>query len=309
METSRKEAFDHLVTVMQSPELSKVTQDEYNKKRFERVERALRTRPAFLPVSITLPTTAQSLPSNNQTREVEYDVIITGAITDGENKRINVSKNLETTRPIVKTGVEGNAKISLDAIAGKSKEASGITGIQAINPFVLKEDDSLVLEIFQDVETDEEETVNTVFTGSRVYDKNHSDAQLSKKARAAVTESINRNLTPQQRYAVVPIKFEDGKAIAETPKSEEPLLIVGFRTTVKNALINLGFSNDTKFSRDFFPIWALANEEGNYTKNYNELMSEIFLEPQQQLFFSLIDTIDGKIYAEDGQLELLVSTP
>ncbi len=304
-------AFNHLVSVMQNPGLSKVKQDEYNKERFTEFEDAMRVRPVFLPVSVTLPADAQSLPIKGETVENnDYDIIITGAITDGENKRINFYREIDNRRPLVKVGSEANAaKISLDAIAGKSKEAAGITGVQPFTPFVLRTGDALALEIFKDEDTADDEIVNVVFNGYRVYDLKFSEAQMSEKLKQAVLKSIGETFTPEDRWSAVPVKFADGAVIVETPKSEEPLLILGFRTTISNAMVNLGFSSDTKFSRDFFPIWALAAEAGNDTDNYNRLLSPIPVPPLDVVYLSFKDTINGVSFADDGQIELLLRKP
>ena len=280
-------------------------------QRFADFELAYRIRPVFLPVAIVLPAERDDLPIKGQTEDItDYDIIVTGAITDGEDKRINFYREIENKRPLVKTGNEPGLKISLDAIAGKSREAAGITGVQDFIPFCLRAGDSLALEIFKDEDTDAPEKVNTVFLGYRVYDVNDSNARMTAKVKDAVLKSIGESFTEENRWSAIAVKFdESGNAIVETPKSEEPLLVVGFRTTFTNALVNLGFSSETKFSVDYFPIWALANETGNVRDNYNRLASPIPLAPNDVLYLSFRNTIDGVTYAEDGQIELLTRKP
>lgn len=305
METAS--AFEHLLDKLNNPSDALKKQGLYNQQRFETVLSGLRVRPAFLPVQIQMPAAVQSLPQSGQTNDLTYDVIITGAISDGEEKKINFGFNDENTKPFVSTG-ETATQISLEAIAGKSLESAGHNGIQTFEPFLLRAGDTLNVDIYKPVATAGIETVTICFVGYRVYSEFLVQENFSQQSRENVQKEISKRVNRQQRFDTVKVTFADNRATAQTTKVNEPRLIWGFRTTVKNALITLGFDNNEAFSKDYFPIWALAAESGNNTDNYRYLKRPIFLAANQQLYFMLKDSINGSTLAEDGQIELIETT-
>jgi hypothetical protein len=309
MQDASNLAFRHLVESLHNPQLSESNQEAFNEQnRMSIVLDAMKTRPAFLPVQLTLPAAVQQLPKSESTNDLQYNVIIHGAITDGEEKKINFRRNSDDSIPFVSVGREVGSQISLDAIAGKSLESGGKSGIQELMPFLLRSGESLAVDIYKPVATLGIDVVSVCFTGSRVFTKTISEEFLTSELRDVIAREIIRRVTSEPRFAVCDVKFSDHSAQAETPKVSEPRLVHGFRTTVKNALVNLGFDADAKFARDFFPVWALAAEAGNGSENYRYLKTPIFLAPNQQLYFSLKDTINGINYADDGQIEILEST-
>ena len=306
---AHERAFNHLVESLNNPQLSQSNQSKFNDERLQKVKDSLVGRPQFLPVQITLPPAAQTFPVSETTSELKFDVIITGAITDGEGKQVNLKRDTENGTPFVSVGTEAGAKISLDALAGKSLEASGVNGIQPLPPFLLRAGEGLTLEIYKPDATTASEVVSIVFVGYRVFSQAVSNESFNDKIKAQVTNAIAQRATPEPRFSVCPVTFDaDGTATAETPKTSEPRLILGFRSTFKNALVNLGFDTNTAFSRDLFPIWALASEDGDNSENYRMLKSPIFREPQQQLYFTFLNSINGTVFAENGQIEVLETT-
>jgi hypothetical protein len=303
------QAFQHLIDSLQNPQNSAANQTEFNKLRLADVKNAIRLRPQYLPIQIAFPAAVQNLPLTERTDELKFDCIITGAMSDGENKRINLRRNTEAPINFVAVGKEAGAQISLDAVAGQSLETAGFSGIQALQPFLLRAGESLSVDISKPIATADAEIVSLVFTGYRVFTKNYVTDFFNDRIAAAVQHAIESRPTLEPRFAVCPVVFNaDGKALAERPKTAEPRLIYGFRSTVANALVNIGFDEETAFSRNAFPIWALATEAGVNAENYRMLKSPIFLEPQQQIYFSLINSINGLVRATDGQIEILEST-
>jgi hypothetical protein len=301
----RSNNFQHLVSLLQFPEQAKVNQEQVNKARLFAVERALTLRPHFLPVTHDLPAVAQNLPIPASTDDdLNYPVIITGAITDSTGKQADFFIERDNSKPIIRT--VNNSRLSLEAFAGKNKDNAGFEGVlHFAEPFTLNASQSITLQIYND--TIAAAQVNTVFLGNRVYKPSNAEAQLSEETRRDVLENINKRPTPMNRFAVCPVIFAaDGTATVETPKADEPLLILGFRSTFTNALVNFGNGTDF-FCKKHFPLWALASEKDNGNRLFNHLNSPIFLGKRQQLLFSFKNRIND-LLADNGQLEILMRT-
>lgn len=299
--------FEHLVDKLNNPNLAQQNQAKYNDERFENVKNALRIRPVFLPVQIEMPAAVQSLPLSGYTTELKYPVIITGAITDGEQKKISFGFNNEYTKPFVSTN-QTNTQLTLEAIAGKSLQSAGRNGIQEFEPFLLPANETLQVDVYKPVLTAGVEVVTICFVGYRVFSENSVSESLTEKIEKNVRAEIAKRITPQQRFDACAVTFADNKATTYTTKVDEPRLIYGFRTTVSDALVTLGFDNNEAFSKDYFPIWALASEVGNNPDNYRFLKRPIFLAAGEQLYFALKDSINGTVIAQNGQIELFETT-
>lgn len=302
-----EQSFEHLVNKLNNPALAKQNQMAFNQKRFENVLDALRVRPAFLPVQIELPNTVQTLAKSGETNDLQYDVIVTGAITDGEEKKVSFGFSSENTKPFVSTN-ESGTQISLEAIARKSLESAGSNGIQLFAPFLLESGDTLKVDIYKPVATAGIEICSICFVGYRVFSDNFVFENFNQRKQELVKTEIEKRRTPQQRFDVCKVAFANNRATAFTTKVNEPRLIHGFRTNVKNAMITLGYDNNEAFAKDYFPIWALAAESGNNTDNYRFLKRPIFLNANEQLYFLLKDTINGTNFAADGQIEVIATT-
>lgn len=299
--------FEHLVDKLNNPNLAQQNQAKYNEERFQNVLESLRVRPVFLPVQISMPAAVQSLPLSGYTTELKYPVIITGAITDGEQKKISFGFNNEYTKPFVSTN-QNATQLSLDAIAGKSLQSAGRNGIQEFEPFLLPANETLTVDVYKPVATAGVEVVTICFVGYRVYTENFVLENLTEKIKTNVREEINKRLTPQQRFDACAVTFSNNRAVAETTKVDEPRLIYGFRTTFSDALVTLGFDNNEAFSKDYFPIWALAAEAGNNPDNYRYFKRPIFLAAGEQLYFAFKDSINGTVIAVNGQIEIIETT-
>ncbi len=302
----RSKYFEHLIAIQQNPDAARAAQAKIDAQRLADVQRALQIRPACLPVTHNLPA-AQNLPTPVLTDELSYPVIITGAVTDGENKSADIYIERENNQPFVRYGNDTNKKLSLDAFAGKAEETGAVQGIVNFEPeILLDESKSITLALYNN--SGAPETVNTVFVGNRIYKTNSAEAQMSSDTLRNVQENIRARPVPAPRFAVVPIVFENGVATGSTPKAGEPLMIYGFRSTVSRALVNFGFDAENLFAKRSFPIWALASERNNARRLYNLLNSPLFISKGEQLTFLFKNTIDGVNFAGDGQLELLMRT-
>lgn len=301
-------AFEHLVKGLYDPSTSKANQDSFNAERLQRVKDSFQLRPQFLPVQITMPAGVQVLPISATTNELKFDVVIVGIITDGEDKQINMRRDQETGTPFVSTGVDAGARLSLDAIAGKSLETGGLNGIQPLTPFLLRKGEGITFDVFKPLATADAEIVSICLIGYRVMSNASANELFTPDFTDYLQKQISRRPTPEPRFSVCPVNFVNGRADAETPKVNEPRLILGFRSTVKDALCNVGFDRDNAFSRDYFPIWAIASEAGVNFENYRLLRRPIFLEANQQLYFSLINSINNLVFAVNGNIEVLETT-
>lgn len=301
-------AYNHLFDFLRFPETANVNQAAYDRARLQDVEKAKQSRPHFLPVRHDLPAAISTLPIRSATEELNYDVIVTGAITDGEDRRANFYRR-RNEEAFIDVGDESDVHLSLDALAGKSVATGGLAGVQRfLSPFILREKITISLEIFQ--ETAIADVVWTTFTALRVFTPNHREAQLTALERSQVLDAIGRYSVPQPRYLVMPVEFDaNGVASPKSPKHEEPLLIYGFRSTFSDALVNFGLTSTDSFSNSLFPIEALCAEPNNGRKLFEYLLEPIFLPVGQQLYFKLENTKDDVLFATDGQIEFLCKTP
>lgn len=303
-------AFNHLIEKFSEPSEAKrkTAQEKYNDTRFNDFIEAKLTRPQFLMIRHDLPASAKSLPVSESTDELGYDVVIHGGISDGTNRKINLRERQEG---IVRTD-SGDDYLSLDGLFGKTVETAGQTGAIGVQDFAypmsLREKRTLSLDVYKpDADA---ETMHTVLCASRVFTPNDREAQISEAERDAIWAEIFKDVSPKHRNAVCPVIFKpDGKARAETPKFDCPMLILGFRVTFTNAKVNLGFTSADSFSTAPFPIWALASEPGNGKQLYQRLKRALYVGTGEQLLFQLENTIDGVDTADNGQIEVLLRKP
>lgn len=302
-------SFDHLKNILQYPADAARLQAAFDARRLADVEKACRARPHFVPITHTLPAAVTSTPVVESSDALNHDVIIHGAITDGEDRNIRFYRDVES-QSIVRYGDRSNQKLSLNAIAGHSVASAGLPGVfRYPEPFLLRQDTFLTLEMYQETNPGATETVATVFCGERVYTAGSDEGKLSGNFRESVLEHIRRRPAPETRYAMFSVAFAaDGTADGETPKASEPQLILGFRTTFTDALVNLGFDSDNSFSKAKFPIWALCSEADNGRGLFQMLKSPLPVPANQQLLFSFKNTIDGSLMATNGNIEIISRT-
>lgn len=288
-------SFEHLTQRLQNP-ANTASQTAFDVKRMADVERALRTRPQFLPLTHTLPAAIQDAPIEERTEPVRFPTIVHGGITDGEDRNVRLYRDTES-RPIVRYGQNSGTRLSLDALFGHSVASGDYHGVRNFpEPFLLDTEDSLTLAVYQ--ETAVADIVSTVLCGERVLSAASSEAMLSQRQREEVRAHIGKRPAPEPRYLSFPVVFgADGLATAETPKADEPLLITGFRSQFTDAVLNFGFDDDHSFAPTRFPIWALCAELENARHLFQRLRTPLFVPKGQQLFFNLKNTIDSVLFA------------
>jgi hypothetical protein len=303
----KSSALNHLIDRLRFPATAATSQAAYDRLRLTDVENAKLTRPEFIQIQNALPGTNQTLPISEQSEALDHDVILTGGITDAEDRQGNFYvKRTDDAYTIV--GDEANVRLSIDALLGKSVATAGLAGVQdLISPILLEERQTITLQVYDDPAV--ADTVTTVFKGLRVFSPTQADGQLTGAERDEVNTAIAKYSSPQPRFITVPVTFASNEASAQTPKLDEPVLVHGFRSTFTNALINFGLSSADSFSTDPFAIWALCAEQNNARMLYQPLKFPMFIPSKKRLYFELFDSIDGVTFATDGQLELFATTP
>lgn len=319
-ELRANEALNHLVDLIQDPAKGRAAQLEVNKRRRQEIERYVQFRPQYLPMQHILPAVASSVPITATTDEgLQYDTIVTGAITNGENRNVKLYYNTDLEYRLFKFGNTPNLKQTLDSIAGHDVNTAGFPGV--LNwpyPMGLPENVPLYMEMYQESSPGAEQSVWTVFNGLRVYPTNAAETFLSGTAGSLVDRMIEQTPTPGVRWAVAKVEFNaQGQATAYSPRYiNEVYSVLGFRVT--NAalgsygLVNVAFDGDfnASFGTQPFPMFAMAAEPGNTQKVFEPLPVPLFIPPKRQLVFNIANAIDdsGNV-AQDGNIEMLIVTP
>lgn len=303
-------SFEHLARRLQFPAAAAREQAEFNKRRLAAVERALRFRPQFFPLTHVMPGASQAAPIVETTDIVRYPVILTGAITNGENREARFYRN-RNQLSLTNYGNEPGLKLSLDAIAGHDVATAGYAGVKDFeHSLLVGEGDYLTLEIFDTALVSE---IATCFNGVRCYRPDHAEAQLSQKDRDAVLQAIAGRPAPVQTYDVLKVEFDSalagGKALVTTPLNDEPVMILGHRTTLDAPCkVSFGYTENFGFSENPIPSWALLAEPLNAREVWNMLPEPIFLAPRQQLKYVVTNSLDDVVISSDGNIEVLKST-
>jgi hypothetical protein len=306
-----KPSLDQLRSILQTPANGAKTQAAFNAQRMADVEKAARIRPHFLPISHTLPAAAATAPIIAATEPLNHDVIIGGAITNGESRNVKPYTDIDTDAPpMVRFGSQANLRFPLDAIAGHSVATAGFPGVYRWpEPLLLRRTETFTIEMYQEANPGATELVSTVLVGERDYTATSDEGTLNDKIRGVVQSHIIRRPAPETRYAVIPVTFDaDGNCSTETPRSDEPLLLLGFRSTFTDALINFGFDGDNAFAKSKFAIWALCAEPNNTRQLFQMLQSPLFIPPSVQLPMSLVNTIDSNLISPGGNIIALLRT-
>jgi hypothetical protein len=303
--------FEHLARLLQHPADAAKNQVAFDRHRLAAVERALRFRPQFWTLQHELPAAAQNAPIAESFETLQYPSVITGAITDGEDRNVRFYRQ-DRKLSLSNFGNEPNLKLSLDAIAGHNVATAGYAGVKKYaEPYALGERGYMTLEIYQETTPGALETVTTSFTGVRCYRPDHAEAQMSPGVRDAVKQAIAGRPSPETRYVTMKVEFDaSGRATCQTPDDDEPMFILGHRSTFTDASVELGQSGTSLFSKEPLPIWALCAEDNNARDVWNMLDVPIFLPPREQIKYDLTNTVDttSLLVATDGNIEALMLT-
>lgn len=313
MQPAYDRAFQHITDIVFDKSIDREKlQAIYNQERLEWAKRGARFRPDFLTAQIPMPPEVSEIPATGKTSFVIDDTVIFGAISDGEDKKINYKRDREGAIKFVESEGGSNAQISIEAITGKSLESKGVSRIQEFFPFQLQRNDRLAVTVFKPVATQTTDVVTVCFAGITQLSQARVDEKLTPEVLRMLLAEIDLRSSPSMRHATSPVEFKGTgdvkKATTQTPKFDEPRLLTGIRTTFKHAMLNCYLKKQGEFAADPFPIWAIAAEAGNATENFRRLKEPLLLLPEEQLFFDLTNTIDGTTFADDGELEYEVPT-
>lgn len=284
---------------------------EVNARRRARVDRALQTRPFYLPLQFVLPAAGQISPVSVRTPFLSYDVNIVGAIADSPTREINF-KRTENEIPLVYTGDELNLHMTLDEIAGQTLQPGGgkVGAWHFPNPFTLQANRRLTVEMFKTDTTATAQIVNLVLVCVRTFRSGQAEGILTEEQNKLVNFFINARPVPEMRLLKQQIKFDpQGRARnIVSPSVSEPLLIRGCRTTLDFSTIEIKVEGEVDWQERPMPIWAVAAQDSLGHSNYCWLARPVFLPAKALLEMSLTNTLNGVLSDTDGTITWYAET-
>lgn len=305
----QREYVSHLIARMSDPANAAQLQAAFNAKRLAKVQSALATRPVYLPLEFVMAAAGQNAPYRDTTQSLQYDVVIVGAKTDSRNRNI-ILRRTETEQPIAYIGDAVNLYLTTDEIAGLSATTGG--GQQGIfywpSPMLLRAGERLTVEMFKTDTTAGTEEANLVFIGFRVFPNAYSDNLIDPSELDAIKRHIAMRPVPQVRYLKQAVSFDTAlvggvaRNLATPQVGDEPLLIRGVRTTLRQSLIEVGIQGEPDWTVEPTPIWAVAGEDEMGVENYHYFPRPIFLHSENNIMVTRITNgLDGaNIDAQTG---------
>lgn len=296
----QREALNHLIQKRVEIERSANLQADYDAARLRKINSALYTRPVFLPLKLELPATGQATPLRDTTKGVGYDVIITGIKTDTPNRDI-IIRQLESERPLAYFGDEMNLHLRADEIAGTTTTVGGgqLGVFYLPSPIVIKANNRITVEMFKTDTTGSPEQANIVLIGVRVFNKSYGELLLDAEEKNKIAFYLKARETPQIRFLKQRVDFRTAGVggIAEnlyTPQVEEPLLVRGCRTSLRQSLIEVRSEGEPVWTISPTPIWAVGAEDDLGHDNYLWFSRPVYLHSGNTLEISrVINSVDG----------------
>lgn len=298
----QRENLAHMIAKLQDPAKAGQLQAEFNAKRKARVLAAVNTRPVFLPVAFNMTAAGQTTPYRSITQSLGYDVIITGIKSDTQTRDI-IIRRTESEQPLVYVGDETNLYLRADDIAGVSATVGG--GQQGTfylpAPIRLRAGERITVEMFKTDTTAAVEEANIVFIGVRVFPKAYANDLIGGDEMAKIDRAIALRETPQLRFLKQAVAFDSAIAGGVdrnlyTPQVDEPLLIRGVRTTLRQTLIEVGVQGEPQWTAEATPIWAVAGEDEVGHDNYQWFSRPIYLHSRNSIEIpQLTNSIDGSL--------------
>jgi hypothetical protein len=286
---------EHAINILRNPAKARESQTELNKKRLARVEKSIGIRPVYIPFEFVLGAASQVSPYQDITPSLPYDVVISGLMSDNSARQLVIRESFRDL-PFVLAGENRNLYLNLgDLAGGTSAAAKGQKGIFYLpSPIVLEAGNRLNLDVYKTETTPDPETINFVLVGYRVS-KNY---QLDDAERKLVLDSIAKRSLPRTIWLKQQIDFDSaivgGKARnVYTPQCDEPLLIRGCRSSLRQSLIDLGIEGEAVWTTNDCPIWAIVGDDEDESDSYMWFQRPIFLPSRETLEMSLTNSIDG----------------
>lgn len=304
----QRESLNHLIAKASDPANAVALQAAFDAKRRAKVQSALCTRPVFLPLEFSMSAAGVNSPYRDTTQSLSYDVTIIGCKTDCRNRNI-VLRRTENEQPLAYIGDAVNLYLTTDEIAGLTVTTGG--GQQGVfywtSPIQLKAGQRLTVEMFKTDTTAGTEEANIVFIGVRTFPRSYGDALLDSKERRLIDQMIALRETPQIRFLKNTISFDTAAVggVARnlyTPQVDEPLLIRGLRTTLRQSLIEMRVQGEPDWTVEPTPIWAIAGEDEMTVENYHWLPRPIYLHSRNTIeILRITNGLDGaNIDAQTG---------
>jgi len=296
---------DHLIAKRWDPTRAAALQADFNGQRQSRIQKALQTRPVYIPLQFVLPAAGQTSPVRQTTEYLSYDVIITGIRSDsvkddGTNRDLIIERS-DNTRPILAVDYDASLYLTVDEIAGKTTNAGGgKAGVFYLpSPIVLAAGERLTVQMFKTDDTDEDEISNLVFIGLAVYSREYAATMLDPREQAKISELLDYRETPQQRFLKHSFDFDSpdfGRAARNltTPGNvDEPLLVRGLRTNLANSLITINLLGQPQWTVNPTPIWAIAAESDLNDDQYIWFPRPVYLRSNGSIQIPLITNGTG----------------
>lgn len=295
----QREILDHLIAKRADPSNAGVVQAEYNARRRRRVEQALSTQPVYLPLTFDMQAAGQTAAYRETTQSLNYDVIITGIKADNAARDV-VLRYTENERSLLRTGNELDLYLRSDEIFGQSvSTGGGQTGVFYLpTPILLESKNRLTVEMFKTDTTADVEQANIVFIGVRVFRKDFAAGVVDDLERDRIEKALAIREAPQP--ILLKVKFDFDSAVAGgrareiyTPTVDEPLLVRGIRTTLRQSEIELGIQGQMPWTAKLTPIWAVACEDSLEHDNYLWFSRPLFLHSSTPIVISqVVNSID-----------------
>lgn len=296
----QRATLDHLINRRLDPATAKRLQSDFDAKRRARINSALCTRPLFIPLEFQMTAAAQTSPYRSVTPSLNYDVIITGIKSDTQTRSI-VVRRTEVEKPLCYVGEATSLYLRADDLAGLSAtNGGGQTGAFYLpQPIVLAAGQRLTIEMFKTDVTADPEEANITLIGVRVLNRNYAAELLDPNEKAKIDTLIQYREAPTTIFLKVPVSFDSALAGGQdlniyTPAVEEPLLVLGMRTTLRQSTISLGVEGEPKWTTSLTPIWGVAGEDEMVHENYQWFSKPIYLKSNGQIEIErIVNSIDG----------------
>lgn len=299
----QRESLDHLIKTRIEPDKARDLKADFAAKRRAYVMSSLCTRPFFIPLEFQMNLAGQVAPYRATTPQLSFDFIITGIKADTQTRDI-VVRRTEDEKPLAYVGEDLNLFLRLDEIAGQgATNGGGQLGVFYLpEPIPLIRGGRLTMEMFKTDTTAGAEEANVVLIGLRVFEKPYGELLLSDSERQSIDFIINARESRRTVFLKQAVSFDSAVAGGEardlsTPEVEEPLLVVGMRTTLRQSLIEgLRIEGEPNWTINRVPCWGIAAEDELVNENYQWFSKPVYLRSRGSILIDrIINSIDGSL--------------
>jgi hypothetical protein len=127
-------------------------------------------------------------------------------------------------------------------------------------------------------------------------------------------EEIALRPSPEVRFLKQLITFNSAIAGGEaknvlTPKSSEPLMVLGIKTTLAASKIEMKIEGETDWCADQIPVWGIASLDTNTDEIYRMFQKPIYLPANMQISSTIENGLNGSIDDEtDNTITFIAET-